>query len=40
MHKIVIGRSEGKRSIQIRGYRWEDNIKNVGLEGEEWVHLG
>jgi hypothetical protein len=33
----------GKRSLERPGHKWVDNIKNIlkeiGLEGVDWVHV-
>jgi hypothetical protein len=43
VYKILVGRTEGKRSLGRPRHRWEDNIKmdltEIGFEGVEWIHL-
>jgi len=43
IHRILLGKSEGKRPLGRSAYRWEDNIKmglkEVGCEGVVWIHL-
>jgi hypothetical protein len=42
-YNILAGKSEGKRPLGRLRQRWEDNIridlKEMGLEGVEWMHL-
>ena len=42
-HRVLMGKSEGKRPMGRRRRRWEDNIKmdlqEVGGEGEDWMEL-
>jgi hypothetical protein len=41
VHRIVVGKPEGKRSLGGSRHRWEDNIKmdfqEVGCEGMDWI---
>jgi hypothetical protein len=42
-YKILVGKSQGKRSLGRLRSRWEDNIKKdlteVGWEDVGWMHL-
>jgi hypothetical protein len=42
-HNILVGKSEGKRSLERSIIRWEDNIKmditEIRWEGVDWMHL-
>jgi hypothetical protein len=43
VHRILVGRPEGKRSLGRPRYRWEANIKayfrEIGIDGENWIRL-
>jgi hypothetical protein len=43
VHKILVGKYEGKRPLGRPRHRWEDNIKMVlketGMEGMDWINL-
>ena len=43
MHKILVGKTEGKRPLGRPRRRWEDNIKmdleEVGTGGGDWMEL-
>jgi hypothetical protein len=42
-YKLLVGKSEGKRPLGRPRRRWEDdikmNIREIGTEGVDWVHL-
>jgi hypothetical protein len=42
-YNILVGKSEGRRSLRRPKHRWEDNIKmdlrEIGWEGVDWMHL-
>jgi hypothetical protein len=42
-YKILVGKSEGKRPLGRPRRRWKDNIrmdiKEIGWEGVDWIHL-
>jgi hypothetical protein len=42
-HKILVGKSGGKRPLRRLGIGWEVNIRmdlrKIGCEGVDWVHL-
>jgi hypothetical protein len=42
-YSILVGKPEGKRSLRIHSYRWEDNVimdfREVGWEYVGWIHL-
>ena len=42
-YRVLVGKSEGKRSLGRPRCRWEDNIKmdlrEVGYDPEEWIGL-
>jgi hypothetical protein len=42
VYRVLVGKTEGKRSLGRSRRRWEDNIKvdlEVGCEGMGWIHL-
>ena len=43
MHRVLVGKSEGKRPLGRPRRRWEDNIKmdlqEVGVGCEDWMGL-
>ena len=43
MHRVLVGKPEGKRPLGRPRHRWEDNIKRdfqeVGCGGMDWVEL-
>jgi hypothetical protein len=43
VHKVLIGRPEGKRPLGRHRLRWEDNIKldlrEIGMDGANWTRL-
>jgi len=43
VHRVLVGKPEGKRPLGIPTHRWEDNIKmnlqEVGCEGRDWIEL-
>ena len=43
VHKVLVGKPEGKRPLGRQRCRWEDNIKidleDVGCGGVEWIGL-
>jgi len=43
VHKVLVGKPEGKRELGRRRNRWEDNIKmdlqKVGCGGVDWMEL-
>ena len=43
MHKVLVGKPEGKRPLGRPRYRWEDNIKmdlqEVGRGCGDWMEL-
>jgi len=43
VHRMLVGKPEGKRPLGILRHRWEDNIKvdlqEVGYEGMDWIEL-
>jgi hypothetical protein len=42
-YKSLVGKSEWKRPVGRRRYRWKDNVKiyfkGTGCEGVDWIHL-
>ena len=44
MHRVLVGKPEGKRSLRRPRHRWEDNIKmdlqEVGGSCGDWMELG
>jgi hypothetical protein len=43
VHRVLVGKPEGKRPLERSRYRWEDGIKmdlrEIGWGGVEWIHL-
>ena len=43
VYKVLVGKSEGKRTLGRLRLRWEDNIKmdlqEVGCEGMDWIDV-
>jgi hypothetical protein len=43
MYRVLVGKPEGKRSLERPRRRWEDGIKmdlrEIGWGGVEWIHL-
>jgi len=43
-YRVLVGKLKGKRSLEIPGCRWEDNIKmdyqEVGAEHVVWIGMG
>jgi len=43
IYRVVVGKPEGKRSLERPRRRWEDNIKmdlqEVGCGGMDWIEL-
>jgi len=43
VHRVLVGKPEGKRPLGIPRRRWEDNIKmdlqEVGRGGMDWIEL-
>jgi hypothetical protein len=43
VNRVLVGRPEGKRSLERHRHRWEDNIKmdlrEIGTDGANWIRL-
>jgi hypothetical protein len=43
VYRVLVGRSEGERSLGRPRRRWEDNIKtdlrDIGIDGANWLQL-
>jgi hypothetical protein len=43
VHRVLVGRPEGKRPLGRPRRRWEDNIKmnrrEIGIDGSNWIRL-
>jgi hypothetical protein len=43
VHRVLVGRPEGKRPLGRPRRRWEDNIKldlrEIGIDGANWIQL-
>jgi hypothetical protein len=43
VYRVLVGKPEGKRTLERPGRRWEDGIKmglrEIGWGGVEWIHL-
>jgi hypothetical protein len=38
-YMILVGKPEGKRPLEIPRRRWEDNIREMGWGGMDWIDL-
>jgi hypothetical protein len=42
-HRVLVGKSEGKRAVARPRHRWDDkteiDLREVGWGGVDWVHL-
>jgi hypothetical protein len=38
-YNILIGKPEGERPLRRPRRRWEDNVREIGREGTDWIHL-
>jgi hypothetical protein len=43
VYRVLVGRPEGKRSLESPRRRWEDNMKvdlrEIGIDGANWIQL-
>jgi hypothetical protein len=39
IHSILVVNPEGKTQLARPRHRWEDNIKEIGWGGMDWIHL-
>jgi hypothetical protein len=43
VHRVLVGRPDGKRPLGRPRHRWEDNIKldvrEIGIDGVNWIRL-
>jgi hypothetical protein len=39
VHRVLLGKPEGKRSLGRPRCKWEDNIKEMGCEGKDWIDV-
>jgi hypothetical protein len=43
VHRVLVGRPEGKRPTGRPRHRWEDNInldlREIGIDGANWIRL-
>jgi len=39
VYRILMGKPGGKRTLRRPRRRWENNIKEVGCEGMDWIEL-
>jgi hypothetical protein len=37
LYRVLVGKPEGKRPFGSLRSRWEDNIKEVGCRGMDWI---
>jgi hypothetical protein len=37
VYRVLIGRPEGKRPLGRPRRRWEDNIREIGIDGANWI---
>jgi hypothetical protein len=42
-YRVLVGKQEGRRPLEIPRYRWENNIKmglrEIGWGGMDWIYL-
>jgi transposase len=39
VYGVLVGRPEGKRPLGRPRCRWEDNIREIGIDGANWIQL-
>jgi hypothetical protein len=39
VYRVLVGRPEGKRPLERPRRRWEDNIREIGIDGANWIQL-
>jgi hypothetical protein len=39
VYRVWVGKHEGKKPVGKPRRRWEDNIKDVGCKGMDWIEL-
>jgi hypothetical protein len=39
VYRVSVGRPEGKRLLGRLRHQWEDNIREIGIDGVNWIHL-
>jgi hypothetical protein len=39
VYRVLVGRPEGKRLLGRPRLRWEDNIREIGIDGANWIRL-
>jgi hypothetical protein len=39
VYRVLVWRPEGKRPLRRWKHRWEDNIKETGIDGVNWIWL-
>jgi hypothetical protein len=37
--RVLVGRPEGKRPLGRPRRRWEDNNREIGIDGANWIQL-
>jgi hypothetical protein len=39
VYSVLVGKPEGKRQLGRPRRRWEDNIRELGIDGANWIQL-
>jgi hypothetical protein len=39
VYRVLVGRPEGKRPLGRSRRMWEDNIREIEIEGANWIQL-
>jgi hypothetical protein len=39
VYRVLVGRPEGKRPLIRPRRKWEDNIREIGIDGANWIRL-
>jgi hypothetical protein len=39
VYRVLVGKPEGKRPLGRPRHRWEDNIREIGINGAKWIWL-
>jgi hypothetical protein len=39
VYRVLVGMPEGKRPLGKPRRKWEDNIRDIGIDGANWIQL-
>jgi hypothetical protein len=39
VYRVLFGRLEGKRPLGRLRRRWEDNLREIGIDGANWIRM-